>query len=463
MLWRLHHGIFQQRRIALRMESVMSICKPDSPGSNVSAPLFSEPAGDCATAVRQDEPAAPLSFLGLQPIIHRNGNISAYEVLYRDGRSNKAAVVDSTAASSHVIATVLGHLGVLQQECHSEIFINVGEELLFSDLIELLPPARSALEILETVKPSETVIARCRQLRERGYTLVLDDFVFDHAYAPLIDLVSIVKADIRMEGIEEAENTYRRVKAMRPDVVLLAEKVETQEEFQRLKQLGFELFQGYFFARPEVRAGRCVGPSLLTTLRALEIVIREGDMREIEEFLKKEPGLSLGVLRLANSVAASSRSKSVQSLKQAAMLLGWKQLRRYLEVVLLARHAGSDGNALMQLMVARGDFMEELAPEAGIERDSAYLIGLFSLADRLLGLPMEQILAELHLALPIERALLRRDGEAGCLLALCEALEGSSEIDAALFDQLAGRHGLSREQILAAKARSLLMAAELPL
>lgn len=409
-----------------------------------------------AGRVESSTPIA-LSFLGLQPIIHRDGDIAGYEVLYRDGRDNSARISDSTAASSHVIATLLGQLGLMQLDGSGKVYINVGEELLFSDVIELLPPSRTVLEILETVKPSESVIARCRQLTSHGYTLALDDFIFDENYAPLIDLASIIKVDIRAGGIEAAEQTFLHTKTLYSDKVFLAEKVETQDEYHLLKKHGFELFQGYFFASPEVRSGRRIGPSPLLTLKALEIVIREGDIREMERLLKDEPGLSIGVLRLANSVAASSRSRPVESLKQAAILLGWKQMRRYLEVVLLARHTSNENNALMKIMVARGRFMEGLARESNVDGDSAYLIGILSLADRLLGLPMAQILNELHLTEVIEGALLARGGDAGGLLALCEALECDVR-DPVSMDALASRYALSPDKLLYAKIRSLFTA-----
>lgn len=412
---------------------------------------------------RSQQSAAPfaLSFLGLQPIIHCNGDMAGYEVLYRDGRDNAARISDSTAASSHVIATVLGQLGLMQLDGSGKVFINVGEELLFSDVIELLPPSRTVLEILETVKPNPGVIARCKQLASLGYTLALDDFIFDENYAPLIDLASIIKVDIRAGGIDAAVRTHLHIRTLYSDKVFLAEKVETQDEYHLLKEQGFELFQGYFFACPEVRSGRQIGPSPLLTLKALKIVTREGDIREIERLLKEEPGLSIGVLRLANSVAASSRSRPVESLKQAAILLGWKQLRRYLEVVLLARHTSNENHVLMKIMVARGRFMEGLARELNIDADSAYLIGILSLVDRLLGLPMAQILTELHLTEEIEGALLARGGEAGKLLTLCEAMECNT-CDPVSMNALASRYSLSPDKLLYAKIRSLFTAEEMP-
>jgi EAL and modified HD-GYP domain-containing signal transduction protein len=363
-------------------------------------------------------------FLARQPILDGEGRIAAFELLFRASDMELAEVSDDTLASAHVIASAFGTLGLGLAQGNCRYYVNVGRELLLSDAVELLPAGSVTLELLESISADGAVVDRCRQLAAKGYELALDDFVYHEDHEPLLDLARVVKVDVTLQGLDEAEDLARRIRAARPgkDMVFLAEKVERREEFERLRRGGFGLFQGYFFARPHQLSARRVDPSAVAMLKALEIVIRDGETEAIEDAIKNDPMLCCNLLRLANSVALGA-GRAVNSLRQAVVLLGRQQIRRWLQLLIFARRGGGSGGALLHLAAARGKLMELLAGGGVEERDKAFTTGILSLVDVLLDLPMEEIAAQLGLGGEIRQALLERKGELGELLRLCEALE----------------------------------------
>lgn len=363
-------------------------------------------------------------FLGRQPILDGQGKIVAFELLFRGGEVERAEVSDDTQASAHVIASAFGTLGIGLAGGNCRYYVNVGRELLLSDTIELLPPESVTLELLESIRVDGEVVERCRQLAGKGYRLALDDFVYHDAYQPLLDLVDVVKVDITLQGLDEAEEAVRRIRLGRSGKVplFLAEKVERQEEFERLRGQGFELFQGYFFARPHQLSSRRLDPSAVAMLKVLEIVIRDGETEAIENVVKSDPMLCYNLLRLANSVALGG-GRAVTSLRQAIVLLGRQQIRRWLQLLIFARRGGDGGGALLHLAAARGKLMELLFGGDVEGRDKAFTTGILSLVDILLDLPMEEVIAQVNPGDEIRQALLERKGEFGELLRLCETLE----------------------------------------
>lgn len=409
-------------------------------------------AGGIVT-VKMNGPHMKELFLGRQPILDGNGKIVAFELLFRRSEINSADVSDDTQASSHVISSAFGTLGMAAAlgDCHC--YINMGRELLFSDSIELLPPDKVTLELLENVRIDDDVVERCRYLSAKGYRLALDDFVYDETYEPLLSMVSVVKVDLTLQGLDEAEDTVCRIRARHPGraMTFLAEKVERREDFERLRRSGFDLFQGYFFARPHQLSIRRVDPSAVATLKVLEIVIREGYMKEIENALKGDPVLCYNLLRLANSVAMGA-SRPTSSLRQAIILLGRQQIRRWLQLMIFAQHGGGTGSALLHLAAARGRLMETLAGDDPERQDRAFTTGILSLVDVLIDLPMEEILTQLNANEEICLALLKRRGWLGERLRLCEALESNEGNKSA---RLATRMGLDAIMLMKAQIDAL--------
>ncbi|MDR1934268.1 MAG: EAL domain-containing protein [Candidatus Accumulibacter sp.] len=369
-------------------------------------------------------------FLGRQPILGREQQLLAYELLFRSGpivAGNAALIDDPAQATATVIANTFTGLSVDETLGPYRGFINVDEQFLFSDLIEALPPGLVVLEILESVPPTPEVIARCRQLRAMGCSLAMDDVVkFEEAYRPLFELAEIIKVDL--PGLDSAQ-LAALVERLKPfGKKLLAEKVESAEQLEECKRLGFELFQGYYFAKPSVLVGRKLKPSQISLLRLLGLVMQDAETGEIENAFKVEPGLAVNMLRLTNSVS-NGLAMRVTSLRHAITLLGRKQLRRWLQLLIYTNpeHGANADNPLLSLAATRGRLLEllveRLQPRNREFADQGFLVGVISLMPALLGVPMEEIIAQLPVAPRVRQALVEHDGLLGQLLRLALATE----------------------------------------
>jgi EAL and modified HD-GYP domain-containing signal transduction protein len=303
----------------------------------------------------------------------------------------------------------------------------VGSDLLLSDTVELLPKECAVLELLETVEPVPEVLKRCAELRRHGYRIALDDVVEPgERLERLLDVADVVKVDVKAASESFVRATVEALRGR--SVVLLAEKVDTPEQAETCRALGFRLFQGYFFARPEILSSKRADPTKMALLRLLSLVLADASPAEIEQALKPHVGLSYNLLRLVNS-AASGLPRRIHSLRQGILVLGRRQLLRWVQLLLYTAPVagGTLTNPLIQLVATRARLMELLAarevPGRSEVRDQAFMVGLLSLLDTLLGMPMAEIVEELNLAPEIAEALLKRRGMFGRLLELQEWLE----------------------------------------
>ena len=379
-------------------------------------------------------------YLGRQPILDREQRLVAYELLFRNGSRNAAEVTDGVKATATVIANAFSELGIEAALGGCRGFINVDEDFLFSDVLELLPRHAVVLEILETVPPTTAVIERCRELKAAGYTLALDDVVqLAPEFAELLALVEIVKVDI--QPLSRVELMQLAIKLKPTGKQLLAEKVDSREQMEQCLKLGFTLFQGYYFAKPTIIAGRKLDHGQLSLMKLMSLLMRDAETAELEEALKPEPGLTINLLRMTNSVGCGCAEK-ITSLNHAITVLGRRQLQRWLQLLLYsANDRQGAANPLLLLAATRGRLMELLAAEArsndGVFTDQAFMVGIMSLIPALIGLPIQEIIAPLGLATPVHQALCDRSGELGALLRLTESCEdgdlaGLREVLAAL-------------------------------
>jgi len=370
-------------------------------------------------------------FLARQPILGRDQHLVAFELLFRAaGEHEDARLTDGAAATAAVISHA-SQLGLEQVVGEQLAFVNVDEVVLMSDFVRFLPPRKVILEILETVKPTEQLLARVAELKALGFKFALDDVV-DHTAEvdKLLGLVDVVKIDLK--GVHR--------KALRPlaaslravDKKLLAEKVETVEEFQLCLELGFEYFQGYYFARPVILSGRKIAPSKLTILRLLELLNADADDAAIETAVKRDALTSLNLLRLVNGRADGSDRRiesRIESVSEAITGLGRKQLRRWLQILLYnTPGAPVELNApLLQLATTRGKLLELMSlhvhPDNAVCAERAFTVGIMSLADALFSMPMADILDNVELADDVRAALLHREGTFGVMLVVVERLE----------------------------------------
>jgi EAL and modified HD-GYP domain-containing signal transduction protein len=375
-------------------------------------------------------------YLARQPIMGRDQELVAYELLFRGGparagRSAAPEIFDDTAATASVIQHTLYDLGLAQALGGRLGFVNVSEPLLMSGLIETLPPASIALEILETVRLTPEIISRCADLKQAGYVLALDDVVeLTPAHEKILPFVSIVKIDLPGMPPEKLASTVRTLR--RHQVKLLAEKVETLDEFQLYHSLGFDLFQGYFFAKPTLLTGKTVTPATMALVRLTCLIAADADTEALEEELKQAPDLVMRLLKMANSAAFNPTEKKITSLHNAIMVMGRKELSRLAQIIIFTKQSrlDLDVDPMVQLAATRGYMMEGLAKMLGWARmkDNAFMVGMLSLADTLFGMPIAEIARLFNLDDSLRDALCDHAGPLGQLLHLVK-LNESADFD----------------------------------
>ncbi len=364
-------------------------------------------------------------FVGRQPILDRAQRIVAYELLFRNGATERADVLDDLIASASVITRCFTELGAQSLLGQHRGFINFNADLLLSDVVEVLPPNQIVIELLETIEITPEIATRCRQLKKLGYQLALDDVTeYSDSYVQLAGMIDIIKLDLKAIDAQALPDTVRKLRKLAP--ILLAEKVDCREEAEHCKQLGFDLFQGYFYARPVIVSGRRADPSKQILLRLLQQLTTGADTAEIEQTLHKAPELSFKLLRLVNS-SASGRLLQISSLQQAIFALGREPLQRWLQILMFAQH-GTDStpSPLMVLAAGRAKLMELICNHLGAskeQRNQAFMAGMLSLLDVLFEMPMVDLLDEIRIASDMRETLLTQTGELGLLLRLVTALE----------------------------------------
>ena len=371
-------------------------------------------------------------FVGRQPIFDRESNLYAYELLFRDGSQNSAGVLDGDQATSQVIINVFLEIGLERIVGPHRAFINFTRRFFVERESLPLPVDRVVLEVLEDVPPDAEVLAGLRAYVRDGYLVALDDFVFDESLRPLIELAHIIKIDLMALSRGELEEHVRLLRAY--DVKLLAEKVETEEEFEYCKQLGFDYFQGYFLSRPNIVQGTQLPPNRLGLLQLLaKLQDPATEVSDLEEIISHDVTLSYKLLRYLNS-AFFALPREVESLRAAVIYLGTQTIQQWASLLLLAR-LDERPCELMSQSLQRAKMCETLAKLAGRPRaDSYFTVGLFSLLDALMRVPIQEIVEALHLTSEVRDALLRFEGPYGGALASVIAYEQGYYQDAQFLD-----------------------------
>ena len=331
--------------------------------------------------------ALPLRYVARQPIFDRDQNVFGYELLFRDGLENCFSGDLDQAARSTVDRSLLMGLDVL---CDGRrAFVNCTRDTLIKGLITLLPSTSTVVEILETVPADPDVIAACRALKEQGYLLALDDYVANDPREALLPLTDIVKVEMQLTTEEQRKGLMKQIGGT---CRMLAEKIETQAEFVRTRDQGFVYFQGYFFRRPEMLSTRELPANRLNYLRMMQEVSKPDlNLPALEKLIKSEASVCYRLLRYLNSAAFGFR-KEIHSVKHALSLLGERDLRRWIRLV-AAVGAGQDKTSdLVLSALVRGRFGELLSPHVKHGESDLFLMGLFSLIDAMLEMPMESVL-----------------------------------------------------------------------
>jgi EAL and modified HD-GYP domain-containing signal transduction protein len=387
----------------------------------------------------QNQPHAKEFFLGRQPILNRDQNLVAYELLFRNAASGAANVVDDLSATAAVIAHV-AELGMEHVIGDMLGFVNVDAAVLMSDVVRFLPPKKVILEILETVEATPQLLERVAELVEAGFRFALDDVIIESVdVQKLMPLMEIIKVDIK--DMPPGKLTALSQVLRGSQKKMLAEKVESQAEFELCLTLGFDYFQGYYFAKPVVLSGKKIGPSELAILQLMGLINSDADSSVIERSIKQDAALSLNLLRLVNTPAAGAKTR-IDSLGQALVVLGRRQLQRWLQILLYAKpgKAGQFTSPLLQMATTRGKLLElmaqKLRPRQRNIADIAFTVGIMSLMDALFGMPMNEILTKVVVVEEVSSALIARHGLYGEMLKLAEYIEHLEEADALLVPTL---------------------------
>jgi EAL and modified HD-GYP domain-containing signal transduction protein len=366
--------------------------------------------------------------IGRQPILNRNEQICAYELLFRSAQSlDAAAVNDASQATANVILNTLSGFGVRQILGKHRGFINLEFDILMSDSLELLPKDLVVLELLETIEVTPVLFERCRELKEKGFTLALDDHVFSPVYEELYQIVDIVKVDLFVTPVETLGPTLERYR--RYPFKLLAEKVETKDEFLRCLDLGFDYFQGYYFAKPALIEKKKIDEGGVALLKLMRHLSDDADIGEIEKIFRSNPGLTYKLLLLVNSVSFAGLQK-IKTVRHALSMLGRSHIKRWVQLALFATDGSQNtDNPLMEMAAVRGSLMEQMATACpqlrGIKEapDQAFMTGILSLLEAIYDIPIQKISEELNLSDDVQQALTSRTGIYGNLLDMAEALE----------------------------------------
>jgi len=346
------------------------------------------------------------AFMARQPIFNRGTEVYAYELLFRNSLENYFSHPNPDFASSRVIADSFLLFDFDRLSGGKKTFINVTADVLTHDYLVLLPKSQTVFELLETVEPTPEVVAACRRLKEAGYQIALDDFVYRRHLVPLVELADIIKVDF----LETPPIDRRR---LADDLVprglrLLAEKVETQEAFDDAVDTGFDYFQGYFFSKPVILRRSDVPSFKIHYMHLIQEIHKTSmDFQRLESIIKQDFSLSYKLLRYVNSPFFGLRGK-VHSIQQVLFLLGEKEIKRWATLVALTSMADDKPLELVIQSVIRGKFCEGLAAKTGNPGDQhdLFLLGMFSMIDAIMDKPMAEILEAVPIAPAIKDALL---------------------------------------------------------
>jgi c-di-GMP-related signal transduction protein len=402
---------YSRKRTAARLRLKFRHCYADIKDVKPAAATEKAPAANSLALPGQ-------RFVARQPIFDRSQKVFGYELLFRNGVEDYFNADPDLACRSTLDSSLL--FGVDTICDHRRAFMNCTCEVLFKDLITLLPPDQTVAEILETVEPDDRIIAACKRLKTAGYMIALDDFAPNDPRLPLCEFADIIKVDVRATEVEERAGMMRRFAS--PKCKMLAEKLETPHEFFQARNMGFVYFQGYFFCRPEIVVGHEVPANRLHYIRLLEMVCRpEIDMRELEKTLKQEASICYRLLRYLNSPLFGF-SLEIKSVRHAMAVLGEREMRRWIRLVVTVSAAEQKCSELVLMGLARGRFCELLSSRLKLTTD-LFLMGLLSIMDAILEVAMDVLLQQLPVEHETKAALLGQESSLRPLYRLMLAQE----------------------------------------
>src|SRR5213593_18360 len=349
-----------------------------------------------------------------QPIYRADLSELGYELLFRNSDENVASFSDGDQATADVIVNTFTEIGLDELVGRHLAFINFDRNLILGNYCECLPRERVVVEIMETIQPDAALVRKLCDLRTMGYRIALDDFVCTDPNYPLLDVANFVKFDLMAADWASLESSVNAVRNY--PVQVIAEKVETYEQFSQCREMGFDYFQGYFFCRPQLMEGRRLPVSRLVTIRLVaKLNNPDVEVSELELAISQDVSLTYKLLRFINS-AIFSHQRTVTSIRHAITLLGQEHIRQWASLILFSAFEGKSRETVVTGAV-RARMCEHLGKALGLPNpERLFLVGLFSVLESILGQPMQQIVASLPLSSEIVDALLDQRGKLGAVL-----------------------------------------------
>ncbi|MET6760211.1 HDOD domain-containing protein [Pseudoalteromonas sp. NCIMB_1079] len=365
-------------------------------------------------------------FVARQAIFNRSKKVVAYELLFRDSPKNYFPDIAEGQATARLIMENQLNLGTRHITSGKKALINIGPESLKLDLCAFLPCQDVVIELLETIEPTDDNYELCRGLFHSNYKLALDDFVYKPQWDRFLKLVKLIKFDIAITPLSEIQPIVTKLQAHK-QIKILAEKIETQEDYELAFDMGFDYFQGYFFAKPTMIKQNDIDYNygLVVAIYA-EIMKQSPDIKTIASLFELDAALAYKLLRLINSGVFPIQSQ-ISSLKQALVYLGHERLKKFVSLIVTAHTAGKKPAELMQVCVVRARFCELVAKKVNKSQSGeAFLTGLFSLLDAILDQPMSLLVEKLPFPDEIKTALLGNKNTLYYILNVVKAYESGS-------------------------------------
>ncbi len=404
------------------------------------------PAGTSAGA-----PEVGLRYVARQPILDLHGRVYGYELLFRDGPGTIFTGDGDLATRTMLDNTLV--FGWEKLASGAMAFVNCTREALTEALVDVMPPSMTVLEVLETLEPTPDLIEACRKLKADGFKIALDDFTWRSEVEPLVELADIIKVDFTLSDSDERRWMIRRLGNR--GITWLAEKVETQAEYQQACDEGFTLFQGYYFCRPVLLQNRKVPANRLSQIEILQMLRAEQiDMKKLARLVKREAALTYRLLKLVNSPVCAVRQE-VRSVETALLAVGEDTFRRIATLAITSELSTGQPAELLRMAFVRGRFCELMAAQSGQDSTEQYLLGMLSLLPAMLRVPMEQLTPSLPLREEIRQALLGADLPEQKVLGWLEQHE-QGNWDAC--DRIVLQTGLTKATLASAYAQALVWA-----
>jgi EAL and modified HD-GYP domain-containing signal transduction protein len=381
----------------------------------------------------------------------RRSRVHGYELLFRAGPEAAFRGDGDLATRTMLDNTVM--FGLERLTGGLPAFVNCTREALTEELVNVLPPSMTVLEILETLEPTPDLIAACRRLKCAGFRLALDDFIWEPRFEPLVEIADYIKVDVKLSGADERRRLMRMLDGAA--VALLAEKVETQDEYKQARDEGFTLFQGYYFCRPVLMENRKVPSNRLSHVEILQLLRSDSiELKKLTRLLKREASLTYRLLRLVNSPMCAVRQE-VSSIQSALLAVGEETFRRVAILAITSELSGNRPAEILRMAFVRGRFCEMAAGMCGLDATEQYMVGLLSLLQAMLRVPMSELTPALPLRGEIRRAL---EGAAMPERSLLGWLECHERGDWAACDGLVQSYGLDQNALMECYAEAMVWA-----